>query len=253
MASGAERTPEPPSRERLAVRDPVDLESDPITRPEYISAIVHLYRGELHRATSWRIRLDATTNWAVFTTAGLLTFSFGEGKHSHWVILIGTALVSVFLAFEARRYRLADVWRSRVRKIEENFYGPILRRELVSPEVEWGKLVAEDLFHPTFKLTRLMALRVRLTRNYWPMYVVLLASWVVHVLAIPEAAESWPDVQDHLAAGLLPWWMPLAYVVLLLGAMTWLFMVTPRSPRSEEDYWSLTPHDKDSDDPVLDV
>ena len=58
----------------------VDLESDPLTRPEYISAIVHLYRGELHRANAWRMRLDNTTNWAVLTTAGLLTFSFGDGR-----------------------------------------------------------------------------------------------------------------------------------------------------------------------------
>ncbi len=85
-----------------------DLESTPLTRQEYISAVVHLYRGELHRSTSWRIRLDSTTNWAVLTTAGLLTFSFREGGHSHWVLLTGVALITVFLAFEARRFRMAE-------------------------------------------------------------------------------------------------------------------------------------------------
>lgn len=30
-----------------------------------ITALSHLYRGELYRSTVWRTRLDATTNWAV--------------------------------------------------------------------------------------------------------------------------------------------------------------------------------------------
>ncbi len=118
-----------------------DYESTPLSRQEYISAIVHLYRGELYRATSWRIRLDNTTNWAVLTTAGLLSLSFGAASHSHVVLLVGMALISVFWAFEARRYRFADIWYSRVRKIEENFYGPILRRDPVSPMRHWGALV----------------------------------------------------------------------------------------------------------------
>jgi uncharacterized membrane protein len=42
----------PPSEKRA----PVDYESTPLTRQEYISAIVHLYRGELDRATTWRLR-----------------------------------------------------------------------------------------------------------------------------------------------------------------------------------------------------
>ncbi len=96
---------EPPTEPQRRSQDQVDYESTPLTRAEYISAIVHLYRGELHRATSWRIRLDNTTNWAVLTTAALLTFSFGEGGHSHWILLIGTCLITVFLAFEARRLR----------------------------------------------------------------------------------------------------------------------------------------------------
>ena len=143
----------------------VDYESSPLTRPEYISALVHLYRGELYRSNSWRLRLDHTTNWAVITTAGLLTFSFGDAGHSHWALLIGLAVITVFLGFEARRFRFAHMWRSRVRMIEENFYGPILRRDPVSPEADWGDMVAEDLFRPQFKIGRLQSIRLRLMRN----------------------------------------------------------------------------------------
>ena len=28
-----------------------------------ITALSHLYRGEMYRSTVWRTRLDATTNW----------------------------------------------------------------------------------------------------------------------------------------------------------------------------------------------
>jgi len=99
-------------------RNPTDYESTPLSRQEYISAIVHLYRGELARATAWRIRLDTTTNWAVLTTAGLLAFAFRSGDNPHWPLLFGTALITLLLGYEARRYQLFDVWRSRVRKIE---------------------------------------------------------------------------------------------------------------------------------------
>ena len=158
---------------------PVDYESTPVSRSEYITAIVHLYRGELYRATSWRIRLDHTTNWAVLTTAGLLSLSFGSNElHSHVVLLIGMGLISVFWLFEARRYRFADIWYSRVRKIEENFYGPLLRRDPASPERHWGLLVAEDMFNPSFKISRLEALRARFIRNYWAIYLVMLMAWI---------------------------------------------------------------------------
>ena len=141
--------------EEEAAIGPTDYESTPVTRQEYISALVHLYRGELHRATLWRMRLDNTTNWAILTTAGLLSFTFGSRDHSHWVLLLGMLLVGVLMAYEARRFRFFDVWRARVRKIEENFYGPILRRDPTSPEALWGNLVADDLLRPKFKMGRL--------------------------------------------------------------------------------------------------
>jgi uncharacterized membrane protein len=202
-------------------RRAVDYESTPLTRPEYISAIVHLYRGELDRATTWRLRLDATTNWAIITTAGVLSYSFGVESHSHLGPLLGVALVSVFWMIEARRCRYADIWYARVRKIEENFYGPILRRDPVSPRREWGQLVAQDLFRPQFKVTRAYALRKRLLRNYWAVFLVLLAAWVVKIIAHPFPAEEWGIVQSRLGVGLLPWWLPLLFVASFLGLVAW--------------------------------
>jgi len=201
---------------------PVDYESTPLTRQEYISAVVHLYRGELDRATTWRLRLDATTNWAVITTAGILSFSFGNENHSHVGLLVGVAMVSVFWMIEARRYRYADIWYARVRRIEENFYGPILRRDPVSPMREWGQLVAEDLFRPRFRVSRAYALRKRLLRNYWAMFLVLLTAWGVKLLAHPTPAHGWDGVRANLEAGFLPWWLPIGGLAVFLGVVAWL-------------------------------
>jgi len=226
----------------------VSYESTPLTRSEYIAAIVHLYRGELYRANSWRIRLDNTTNWAVLTTAGLLTFSFGEGLHSHWILLIGMALITVFLGFEARRLRFADVWRARVRMIEENFYGPILRRDPVSRQKGWGALVAKDLFRPRFKMTKLQALRARFVRNYWAIYAVLLFAWVVKVFGHvdPSGAETWPDVRGLLRVGFVPWWVPLAYIGSFL-VFGFLLVATVRKHTDEVSAWSSDDDDAASD------
>lgn len=199
----------------------VDYESTPLTRAEYIAAVVHLYRGELYRSNSWRMRLDNTTNWAVLTIAGLVTFSFGEGVHSHGVLLLGFALISMFLSFEARRFRYAHVWRSRVRKIEENFYGPILRRDPISPSTTWGSLVAEDMFAPRFKISRVQALRARLLHNYWAIYLVLFSAWGMKLFMFPVPAESWMDVHQRMAIGFVPWWVIAgalgAFMLALIG------------------------------------
>jgi uncharacterized membrane protein len=211
---------------------PVDYESTPLTRQEYISAIVHLYRGELDRATTWRLRLDATTNWAVITTAGILSFSFGVETHSHFGLLVGVAMVSVFWIIEARRYRYADIWYARVRKIEENFYGPILRRDPVSPRREWGNLVAEDLFTPRFHVDWVYALRKRLVRNYWAIFTILVVAWFVKLLAHPVGAVSWAEVRRRLQVGMIPWWGPVLALGLFVGFLA--FVLVAGKHRADE-------------------
>ena len=176
----------------------------------------------------------------MLTTAGLLTFSFGEGLHSHWILLIGMALITVFLAFEARRLRFADVWRARVRMIEENFYGPILRRDPVSRQKSWGTLVAKDLFRPRFKMTALQALRARLVRNYWAIYGVLLFAWAVKVFGHVDssgAIETWANVRERLDMGFLPWWVAFAYIGLLVTFGTLLVILVPKYA-DESSVWS---------------
>ncbi|MFT5291996.1 MAG: putative membrane protein [Planctomycetota bacterium] len=207
--------------------DRADYESTPVSRQEYVSAMVHLYRGELYRATQWRIRLDTTTNWAVITTAALLSLSFGEAAHSHWILLVGVALVAMFWVFESRRFRYCDMWYTRLRLIEENFYGPLLRRDPRSPERGWGETIADDLLHPSFKITRGQALRQRFVRNYWAIFAVLLFAWALKLFLSPVPADDWSQVQGRLAMGILPWWIPICYVSVLLTYFTGLIALVP--------------------------
>ena len=226
-----------------------DYETEPLTRQEYITAMVHLYRGEVYRATVQRTRLDMTTNWAVLTTAGLLAFSFRQDSNPHWALLIGMLVVTLFLIFEARRYQMFDVWRSRVRKIEENFYGPILRRNPVSPHRDWGVKVARDLFLPSYKTSFPVALRARLMRNYWGIYLVLLFSWVLKVVIYPHEAHTWAELQANLRFGMISWWVPLAYVAVFVGGLVSLIVLVPSSPPADnpnEEFWIEPAMESDS-------
>jgi uncharacterized membrane protein len=219
-----------------APKEPPDYESTPLSRSEYIMAIVHLYRGELHRATAWRMRLDTTTNWAVLTSAGLLAFGFRSAENPHWPMLFGTLLITLLLGYEARRFQMFDVWRSRLRKIEENFYGPILRRNPVSPQKEWGERVATDLLAPSYKLGYRQAVRARFVRNYWAIYAVLLLSWCVKVAIHPYPATSWTMVRDNVGHGIL-WWFPVGYVASLLVGFTALVFMVPPMPHDLDEFW----------------
>jgi uncharacterized membrane protein len=242
----------------LAKEKTPEFEAYPLTRPEYIAALVHLYRGEMHRALTWRQRLDTTTNWAVFTTGALLSFLFTQDKHDYHVVgIFGILLVFFMLCYEARRFRFFDVWRSRVRKLEENFYAPLLRRDLTSPVENWGFLVAEDLLTPRFKISYLVAMRARLIRNYIPIFLVLFGAWVAKLVLHPVRefiadskdqgrilvshntrghATDIIEVLTHTEVGPAPWWLVTGAVFLIGIFLLWVGLFC-RSPRTEETMW----------------
>jgi len=185
-------------------RMPTDYESQPLSRGEYLQAIIHYYRGEMSRVNAWRLRLDQTTNWAVFTTAALLSFAFSSPQHTHVVLLIGNLFLLLLLGIEARRFRFFDVWRARIRKLEENFYGPILRRNPQSPQPLWGALVADDLLQPRFKVTFAQAFRQRLLKNYIYIFLILYLAWLIKVTLHPEPAQSLAQAFRQMSVGFVP-------------------------------------------------
>ena len=117
----------PPSAPDSARQPDPKLDLTHVTRTEFINAMAHLYRGELGEATAWRTRIDATSNWAVVLSATALSFVFADkSSERHVLIPIITLFVTFMLFMEARRYRFYDIWRTRARMIEINFYRPML-------------------------------------------------------------------------------------------------------------------------------
>jgi len=216
--------------------EPRSFEEYPLTRSEYISALVHLYRGELSRTNVWRMRLDTTTNWAILTTMGLLSYAFGAPGNSHVILIVAMVMVSNFLLLEARRYRVCDVWTSRLRMIEENFYGPILRRDLRSPMVRWGELVAGDLLEPRYKITYLQALRARLRRNYVALYALLLFAWLTKVAIHPASLANGGTVARNLALGPIPWWLVALVVAVVYGTLLALLLAVAPVDHPESEW-----------------
>ena len=114
-----------------------------------ITALAHLYRGEVYRSTVWRTRLDATTNWAVLTTGIALSLTFSSESASPLPLVVVGLLVATFLGIEARRYRFFDFWRMRAHIFEVYFFGPILRGDGVRTDNGWNKTTARPTFTST--------------------------------------------------------------------------------------------------------
>jgi uncharacterized membrane protein len=163
------------------------------------SATAHLYRGEIHRMKFWRERLDRTTNWAVLVISAIITWAFSRPDAPHYMLLMGIATLSVFLLIEARRYRGYDIWRSRVRTLQENVFAYGLDPSAGLPDPEWRKRLSYDYRHPTLKISAEEAIAHRLRRVYLPLITVLLAAWLARITAFsPE------PVARSAAVGMMP-------------------------------------------------
>ncbi len=195
------------------------FEDYPLTRQEYLSVMVHFYRGEISRSTAWRQRLDATTNWAVLTTAAMLSFTFASKENSHIILLLSTLIILAFLSIEARRYRYFAVYRARVRMLEENFLIPVITRQLESPMGSWREMVAMDLDLPKYKTTLLEAMGFRLRRNYFLIFVIVLGGWFVKLTMHPDFFHSWREVWYRMAVGIFPSWAILGGGLLFYGLL----------------------------------
>ena len=204
----------------------------------------------MYRAQSWRTRLDTTTNWAIIATLGVLTFSFNNPQYSQETLIAGMYANMIFLILEARRFRFFDVWRARVRMIEENFYGPILRRNLESPIEHWGVHVADDLLHPKFKITMRQAIKARLMRNYVYVFAFLLVAWMGRVVVFSRPGSR--GMHSLFGIGGIPGWIPISSVVVLYAALLAIILFTPKVLPPEQCYWP-DPEHRGQDVPSLDV
>jgi uncharacterized membrane protein len=78
----------------------------------------------------------------VVTTGIALSATFSSAEASPLPMVLVGLLVSVFLLFEARRYRYFNVWRARARLLETDFYAPMIRGDGVRLDSRWTELLA---------------------------------------------------------------------------------------------------------------
>lgn len=152
----------------------------PASSAEKANMIIHYYRGEIGRMTSWRDRIDRTSNWSMTVVAGLLSVSLSTPASHHGVVLFAMLLISVFLLIEARRYRFFDVYRARVRQLERHYFAQALcpQAEL---KPDWAEAIAASLRQPVFLIDYRHALFRRIRRNYGWMYLILLLAWALKI------------------------------------------------------------------------
>lgn len=153
------------------------------------SVMAHTYRGEMDRVSTWRQRLDQTTTWAVTVMAAILTWAFSSPDNPHYILLIGIVVVASFLGIEARRYRDYDVFRSRVRMIQENLIANALDPTEGVEHRDWRVKLSQDYRTPTVKISLLEAFRNRIRRVYLALLGVLLAAWVVRITAFSPRTD----------------------------------------------------------------
>ena len=154
------------------------------------SVLAHTYRGEIDRVGTWRQRLDETTTWAVTLMAAILTWGFSSSDNPHYILLIGIVVATIFLGIEARRYRDYDVFRSRVRIIQENLFANALDPSQGTESHDWRAELSRDYRRPTLKVSLYEALANRLRRVYLALLGVLLFAWVFRITAFAPR-EDW--------------------------------------------------------------
>lgn len=145
------------------------------------SVAAHLYRGEVDRAVNWRTRLDSTTNWAVTIIAGLLAYAFSSDDVAHTIVLVAIGIGLVFLLIEARRYQRYDIWRSRVRTLQENLFANALDPSEGIEQEDWRRRLSENYRDPTMQLSLRAAVAHRLRRVYLPLLIGLLLVWLLRL------------------------------------------------------------------------
>jgi uncharacterized membrane protein len=182
------------------------------------NALIHLYRGELGRMTAYRVRLDTTSNWAVVTTAGIVTFALGNEAVPHAVFLFAMLLTLFFLNLEAHRFRLFETTHQRVRLLERGFYTELLGGDALP---DWQQALRTSLEQPESPISRLEALGWRLRRTYLLIYAALLMAWWGKLVVLhPEAQVAFADAGiGPLSGGVVIILVGLFYLLLIALAL----------------------------------
>lgn len=218
--------------QRLDKSEPIPFEGRPGRHPydpASVGAIAHLYRGEVYRSTTWRTRLDNTTNWAVVTTGIALSATFSGSDASVLPMVLVGLLVIVFLIFEARRYRYFNVWRVRARLLETDFFVPLLRGDSGTGGTRWSERLAHEYLSPHYHISFASAVGRRLRRNYSWILLIQVCAYYGKLAIHPVPLTSLQDMYARAAIGPVPGELMVAAGLLFHGGwmafayLTWLY------------------------------
>jgi uncharacterized membrane protein len=194
------------------------------------TAMVHLYRGMMDRATTWRSRVDTPTNWAIVVSSTVSSFALGEEEHSHAAILLTILLCCGFWVIEARRYRYYDMWAGWVRLLETDYFAPMLAQNSLATNQYWHHLMTGDMVKPHFKITWREALGRRLWQNYLAIFYVLLCVWLLKLVLHPLERIAAPGSRVLLdtSLGSLPGITIISLVIIFYVGILVLALLTLR-------------------------
>jgi uncharacterized membrane protein len=208
----------------------MDRRNDPV--------FVHFYRAVVAHMDVWRQRMDATTNWAAATAAGMITFTFSTAATPHYVLLLALAFQTVFLLMESRRYQTFDLWRHRFRRLNRIMIVPVLENRAMdeSAEHELHEL-AIDMGRTVPHLGLVHAVGYRTRRNYGYLFAVTLLAWLMKLEIQPEPARSVAVVLERATIAFIPGAAVVLVVLLSLGL---LFLAAVRAPTGDMLNWEAT-------------
>lgn len=187
------------------------------------TVLAHFYRASVMHADVWRRRLDATTNWAVVTTAAVITFAFGELQAPHFVLLMAILFAFFFLIMESRRYQVYHVWELRIRVLHHYLIAPALQgEEGADREVIQAGLakLAEDLGSTIPRISVFQAAGYRIRRNYGPLITIVLLAWLLKLWLFPEPAGSFALMVERATVGIVPgFWVMVGTLLFFIGCV----------------------------------
>lgn len=171
--------------------------------------LVHFYRGMVGRADVWRMRMDTTTNWAIGTTAAVVSFGLGDRSAPHYVIHLASFLTLIFLLLEARRLTFYHLWQQRVLLLERHLIAPAAGAapeggassvSLDALEAKLGPHLGRTV--PSMSIAKAAARRLR--RVYLYLFFAQAAAWGLKLAIHPEPIRSASDLIARAAVGPVP-------------------------------------------------
>jgi len=189
--------------------------------------LIHYYRAMVGRADVWRMRMDATTNWAIGATAAVISFALGSAEAPHYVVFIAMLLTASFLFLEARRLSFYHLWQQRALLIEKGLIRPVLEGRASgsdAPEAAREKFVdlesalAPHLGYtvPTMPIGKAAARRLR--RIYLYLFAVQLLAWILKLSIGPPGVASFGELVSRAHVGAIPGEAVFGFTCLVFAA-----------------------------------